>query len=70
MPKNQAKSLNSKILSLVKKKLVAKPNLLLPDNIIPNYHFVPVGIETYGPYGPQGIKLVKQIGKKKSGSYR
>ena len=28
------------------------------------YHFVPVGIETYGAYGPQGIKLVKQIGKK------
>ena len=28
------------------------------------YHFVPVGIETYGAYGPQGLKLVKQIGKK------
>jgi hypothetical protein len=28
------------------------------------YHFVPVGIETYGAYGPQGIKLVKKIGKK------
>ena len=28
------------------------------------YHFVPVGIETYGAYGPQGIKLVKQIGRK------
>ena len=28
------------------------------------YHFVPVGIEIYGAYGPQGIKLVKQIGKK------
>ena len=25
---------------------------------------MPVGIETYGAYGPQGIKLVKQIGKK------
>ena len=23
-----------------------------------------MGIETYGAYGPQGIKLVKQIGKK------
>ena len=23
-----------------------------------------VGIETYGAYGPQGLKLVKQIGKK------
>ena len=29
-----------------------------------DYHFVPVGIETYGAYGPQGFKLVKQIGKK------
>ena len=28
------------------------------------YHFVPVGIETYGAYGPQGIKLVKQIVKR------
>ena len=27
-------------------------------------NFVPVGIETYGAYGPQGIKLVKQIDKK------
>ena len=27
-------------------------------------HFVPVGIETYGAYGPQGIRLVKQIEKK------
>ena len=29
-----------------------------------DYHFVPEGIETYGAYGPQGFKLVKQIGKK------
>lgn len=29
-----------------------------------DYHFGPVGIETYGAYGPQGLKLVKQIGKK------
>ena len=28
------------------------------------YHLVPVGIETNGAYGPLGIKLVKQIGKK------
>ena len=25
---------------------------------------MPVGIETYGAYGPQGLRLVKQIGKK------
>ena len=24
-----------------------------------------MGVETYGAYGPQGIKLVNQIGKKK-----
>ena len=29
-----------------------------------NYRFVPVGFETCGAYGPEGIKLVKQIGKK------
>ena len=34
------------------------------SNLSDNYHFVPVGVETYGTYGPQGIKLVKQIGKK------
>ena len=34
------------------------------SNLSENYHFVPVGIETYGANGPQGIKLVKQIGKK------
>ena len=34
------------------------------SNLSDMYHFVPVGIETYGAYGPQGLKLVKQIGKK------
>ena len=34
------------------------------SNLSEFYHFVPVGVETYGAYGPQGIKLVKQIGKK------
>ena len=29
-----------------------------------DYHFVPVGIETFGAYGPQASKLIKQIGKK------
>ena len=31
------------------------------SNLSDNYHFVPVGIETYRAYGPQGINLVKQI---------
>ena len=34
------------------------------SNLSEFYHFVPVGVETYGAYGPQGIKLVKQISKK------
>ena len=29
-----------------------------------HFHFVPVGIETFGVYGPQASKLIKQIGKK------
>ena len=40
------------------------------SNLSDNYHFVPVCVETYGTYGPQCIKLVKQIGQKNSGSYR
>jgi hypothetical protein len=30
------------------------------SNLSDNYHFVPVGVETYSIYGPQGIKLVKE----------
>ena len=30
------------------------------SNLSDHYHFVPVGIETYGAYGPQGIKLSSQ----------
>ena len=29
-----------------------------------NHHFVPVVTETYGTWGPQGLKLIKEIGKK------
>ena len=34
------------------------------SNLTDNYYFLPISVETYGAYGPQGIKLVKQIGKK------
>ena len=34
------------------------------SNLSDNYHFVPMGVETFGAYGPQGNKLIKQIGKK------
>ena len=33
-------------------------------NLSDNYHFVPVCVETYGAFGPQGLKLLKKIGKK------
>ena len=33
-------------------------------NLSDNHHFVHVGIETYGTYGPQGIKLVSRSAKK------
>ena len=31
-----------------------------------NYFFVPLGLETYGSWGTEGIKLIKDIGKKVS----
>ena len=29
-----------------------------------DYHFIPIGMETYGSWGPEGLKLIKTIGKK------
>ena len=34
------------------------------SNLSENYHFVPVGAETHGGFGPQGLKLLKSIGRK------
>ena len=34
------------------------------SNLSDNYHFVPVGAETYGAFGPEGLKLLKKIGSK------
>ena len=34
------------------------------SNLTDYYYFLPIGVKTYGAYGPQGIKVVKQIGKK------
>ena len=34
------------------------------SNLSDNYHFVPVGTETYGAFGPKGLKLLKTIGHK------
>ena len=33
-------------------------------NLIDNYLFIPIGIETYGAWGSRGHKLIKDIGKK------
>ena len=33
-------------------------------NLSDHYHFVPVGAETYGAFGPEGLKLLKKIGSK------
>ena len=29
-----------------------------------NYYFVPVAVETFGAWGSQGLKLIKEIGRK------
>ena len=29
-----------------------------------NYHFEPIAVETFGAWGPQGRKLIKEIGKR------
>ena len=29
-----------------------------------NYQFTPIGVETFGSWGPEGIKLIKSIGRK------
>ena len=29
-----------------------------------NYHFIPIAVETFGAWGSQGRKLIKEIGKR------
>ena len=29
-----------------------------------DYHFVPIAVETFGSWGPRGLKFVKEIGRK------
>ena len=33
-------------------------------DLMTDYHFVPIGIETYGAWGYEGHKIIKEIGKK------
>ena len=53
-------------IKIIIQKRKKNPGSFLSDD----YHFMPVGAETYGAYGPQGIKIIKQIGKNNTGSYR
>ena len=36
------------------------------ENLTDDYHFVPICAETLGSWGPQGLALIKTIGKKLS----
>ena len=29
-----------------------------------NYHFIPLAVETFGSWGPEGLKFVKEVGEK------
>ena len=56
-----SKNLQNKLaLQLKKGKKKVEKYLTLSEN----YHFIPVGAETYGAFGPQGLKLLKKIGAK------
>ena len=34
------------------------------DKLTNNYHFIPIAIETFGAWGQEGLKFIKEIGKK------
>jgi hypothetical protein len=55
--KKASKEVGSAAATREDKKVIKYSNLS-------DYHFVPVGIETYGTYGPQAMKLITKIGKK------
>ena len=42
--------------------IVYREVLLYKD--LTNYYFVPVAVETFGAWGSQGLKLIKEIGRK------
>ena len=56
--------------SYVSRRLLKKPVQLAAEarekidkciNLLDLYHFVPIGAETYGAFGPLGLKFPKQI---------
>ena len=34
------------------------------EKLLRNYIFVPIAVETFGSWGPRGLKFVKEIGRK------
>jgi hypothetical protein len=34
------------------------------EKLLRNYIFVPIAVETFGSWGPRGIKFIKEIGRK------
>ena len=36
------------------------------DKLSRNYIFVPIAVETFGSWGPKGLKFIKEIGKEDS----
>ena len=34
------------------------------DKLLNNYHFIPIAVETFGAWGQEGLKFIKEIGKK------
>ena len=34
------------------------------EKLLRNYIFVPIAVETFGSWGPRGLKFIKEIGKK------
>ncbi len=34
------------------------------EKLLRNYIFVPIAVETFGSWGPKGLKFIKEIGKK------
>ena len=59
-----------KYIFIFRKKTLRQRAFAKYSNFSDNYIFLPVGVETYGAYVPNGIKLVKQTGNKNSGGYR
>ena len=34
------------------------------DRLLTNYHFIPIAIQTFGAWGKEGLKFIKEVGRK------